>query len=627
MKNNKFVSLLNGGGMSMKKFDDKEYMLLYLIAFLMLVAVSPLFNVMITCGDDMENFSLVRRGEFLKGTWEAAKETGRFQYMIIRYVQYVPYLVHNHVYYSVVTIIPVLLCFFTFAKCVSLFTNDRGMGLFVFSFLGISFQIMSSLTIPISWPIFFPLGIAILFFSVYTAIYYKRSNKKSMRYVSAVLFFISLLFYEIHVMYLLFIAMIFFYYNYDKNNTLKAIVIKSFWDLMPYILAVTMYVIMYFGFQQIYPVQYSGIEISTNASSFFDVIVRFSRLSWPTSVYFSFIGFFKTPSLYGCYDHNLLYAFMNGGLTCYLKGLLGVTVVWYLLKMTRKMDKTKLIILIIISPLLIYVPQILTALSSKYQELHLPAYTPTFYSFIGTSMFITMLFVAMYRLPKSNAVRNINAVIILIVVFFIGYITQFSNEQFALDYKKTTDKLSAVEHFFSSEEYKQITHDGSVIYLHDFNKNMSTYIWGEYEMYDLWEAYSILCTGSGVKDMTDYDSFKEWVHKKSNQKHDIYISSMYQTENTNEILITLAKIDKSQITNKLNDITVDEVTTFYYSPEMRYSILYPVSDSSNLNSNRLYKSIKVDNSGSNEGMSPTVITKIKDKGIYFSDIIISNFVK
>lgn len=616
-----------GCGMFMKRFDDKEYTLFYLIAFLMLVAVSPLFNVMITCGDDMENFSLVRRGEFLTGTWEEAKETGRFQYIIIRYIQYVPYLVHNHVYYSVITITPVLLCFFVFAKCVSLFTNDRGTGLFVFSFLGISFQIMSSLTIPISWPIFFPLGIAILLFAIYTAIYYKRSNKKAMRYVSAVLFFVSLLFYEIHVLYLLFIAMIFFYYNYDRKSTLKSIGIKSFWDLIPYILGAIVYVVMYFGFQKIYPVQYNGIEIATNTSSFFDVIVRFSRLSWPTSVYFSFIGFFKNSSLYGCYDHNLLYAFMNGSLICYLKGLLGVTVVLYLLKMTHKINKTKLIILIVISPLLIYVPQILTALSSRYQELHIPAYTSTFYSFLGTSMFITMLFIAMYCLPKSNVVRKINAVIILIVVFFIGYITQFSNEQFTIDYKKTTYKLSAVEHFFSSEEYKQIAHDGSVIYLNNFNKNMSEYTWGEYQMYDMWEAYSIMCTGNVVEDITDYDCFKDWVEEKSNLQCNIYISSMYQTANTNEILITLSKINKSEITTKFSDINVDEVTMFYYSPERKYSILYRINDSSSLNVNRLYKRIKVDNSGSNGGMKPTVVTKLKDKGIYFSDIMISNFVE
>lgn len=429
--------------------------------FVVLIAIMALFqlkDVRFTTADDVSNYLAIKDGTF--SLIDAAKGEGRFSWVFHLYPYKIIYLLNNKIYYNICNMGSIFICIFLF--CYSLYKIFNDKLIYVLSLiLAWAFLENNTYHWPISgYPMIHQIGLS--FFWVSMALYSNYIENKNSLYAigASIAYSGSLLMYESFVLYFLAFPLILGLKELKMNFTKLRL-------LIPLFIPLVIYFVIYFSFRSYYPSMYKGNQI--NLGSIENILL----VIWQTSIsafpgYFYFIkklNGFSLLSILG--DFPKLLREMR--VEWLVKALLVFFSVYIVAKENWASSMSKKFIAggLILSVLLIFTPNILLSITSKYQDWvangWCPAYLTTYYSYFGVILFISIIFCSTVQIPKVKWLQNILIVLIGISASYFSIITDYHKYHITNDQIVDQTTWHMMDKFLSSRVFKEVP-SGSTIY-------------------------------------------------------------------------------------------------------------------------------------------------------------------
>jgi hypothetical protein len=345
-------------------FNQEKFTIYFLLFLVYIITFYPLTKIGFTVGDDIDLYTETCKGHWghVVGNWPFLQ--GRFYFFISRYIQTVPYLIDNPVYFDLTYILPIVGCFVLFTTLIHRVFKSSSITLLTAILLSSSFQIIGFHSITTAYPFFFTTGFCFILTSLHFFISFFDLKKKPYLYLSAILMFIATLFYETFMMYYLVFFMVAIWKNEVFSNRTKENYLKTIKNLIPFIIGGLIYLITYFSFQYFYPPKYTGASLSNDLTigGLFSTASLMSKLSFPLQVFYEFNGllFKHTMSLDGIFKTYRM------DLVVLVQGLIVMTLTYYALNKYKNIKYIHLLWGFLLGICLVYIPLLIVSSSSHY---------------------------------------------------------------------------------------------------------------------------------------------------------------------------------------------------------------------------------------------------------------------
>ncbi len=556
--------------MNEESFSKYRIFFYFAFAVIAVIFVTPFFFAGIGSADDFQAYMVVRFDKIWSDIMDISSFGGRFYYLLVRWISYVPYLVDDMFFIKMFQMVPILAAFIVFAWLLYKITKSKVIAWFAVLIFLMASQGSTHTSLFFNYPFYFSFSFVLLLLSIILLLDFYSNGKKSYLVFSVVLFAFGLLFYETYLLFLLFVILIILGKNSGKETAGKTRVRNIVLQFLPYLLVVVAYLAAYLIYRKYHPSLYPGNTLVTEKltiGNMLHVMWNLSVTSFPLTVYEANRWLCEAKSeLIGGYSPVVIKLILNAKIEWIIKGLL-VAFCGYLLLSMMKGIKTKTFLTGAgFSILLIFTPHIPLAISQKYLyyvlETNMLGYVTTFFSLFGTMMFITFVIAYLMHLLEFNRfVKHAAAAVFMVVFFGVSVITDFTNYTIARDIRSANLRIYAVREYVKSEKFKAIPND-AVMFLEEWHETPSFFLKGLTEQGFDWSLYFAAMNGTSPKVVRDKKEFLE-IGKTENRP--LYYGTMLQGEKTDDVMIALARVDSPAPGDSVIRTVVNQVDIVYYS--------------------------------------------------------------
>ena len=437
-----------------------------------IIIIYPILGTSFTFADDLFTATArFQKNGFFNASLDLAKSQGRFYQLYAYTMGQLPYIFNSIEIANLFQIASTLFVFFTFFLMLKeLFKNNIISALCTIVTAGL---IQTGWSNPFhALPFWFNMGIAFIFFSVY--FFNKGFLEQSRKYIwlSAVLYFFSMLYYEVFILYFLIFIILAFIYSTRNFNNLKSLILKLLKLLQPHIVILFVYSAMYFSWRIIIPSQYIGTKPTLAKAS--DILYTITKLSI-SGLNWSAL---KSIKLF-LSDINLL---------TYIAVMIVFCSSFLLLKhVYRILSLKNTIIILVISIIFIFVPNILFGFIERYRSQvssGIPFYLGSFYSAFPSGISLIMLSFIGLRIAEKIKIRLACLITISLLLSILTFCNiQESRKTFSLHHN-TRKYWYIVDKMISSAEKNGL--NTSNILIAPSLVKMPTLYTGDY---DYWSYY------------------------------------------------------------------------------------------------------------------------------------------
>ena len=464
--------------------------------FVVLITIMALFqfkDVRYTTADDVVQYLAVKEGTF--SPIDTAKDEGRFNWVFHLFPYKIIYLIDNKIYYNVCNMISIILCMFLF--CYSLYKIFNDKLICVLSLILVwAFLENNTFHWPISaYPMIFQIGLS--FFWISLALYSNYiENKKSLYAIGAsIAYLCSLLMYENFVIFFLAFPLILGLKEQKVDFKKLRLLLSPFIPLF-------IYLVMYFSFRAYYPSEYEGNQIKLGSiKNILSVIWQYSISAFPG--YFYFGKHFNEFSFF----RDFLKLLQEMRVEWLVKAFLVFFAIYIVIKekYVTSMSKKNIAIGLMLSVFLIFAPNILLSITSKYQKWVTggwsPAYITTYFSYFGVILFISLICYSMVRFTKVKSIQNILIVIIGIGASYFSIITDYHKYHITNEQIVSQTAWQLMDKFLASPVFEEVE-SGSTIYAPSLYRAIDQYsLLHPWEPWDnrYWSMYTKIKTDKDVE--------------------------------------------------------------------------------------------------------------------------------
>ena len=546
--------------------NQEKFTIYFLLLLVYVITFYPLTKVGFTVGDDIDLYTETCKGHWghVVGNWPFLQ--GRFYFFFSRYIQTVPYLIDNPVYFDLTYILPIVGCFVLFTTLVHRVFKSSSITLFTAILLSSSFQIIGFHSITTAYPFFFTTGFCIILIGLNVYISSFDLKKKSYLYTSAILMFIATLFYETFLMYYL----VFFIVAIWKNNVFairtKEIYLKTLRNLIPFIVGGIVYLIAYFGFQYFYPPKYTGANLANDITigGLFSTATLMSKLSFPLQVFYEYNGllFKHTMSLDGVFKTCRM------DLVVLIQGLIVMVLAYYALNKYKTVKYIHLLWGFVVGICLVYIPLLIVSSSSRYYLQNWHSYVPTFFAFFGYALMLLMVLFAILNLVSfSKPLRIIFQVFVCLLLFWVNTLTQSGNRAVAADMETSNIRFEMADYAIKQGVIPNLTTKTPVCF--EQTHNTTSYM-GEWvtKQYFSWKDFFVKQLG---KKYNFIDNYEKFVLKNSKQDK-VWVCFFRQSTKTNDAIMYFAGMSGNHLAKTQNEIVCDTIIVMYHSPFKTFNV-------------------------------------------------------
>lgn len=398
----------------MNSFFQKLRKYLPLIAFCAaaLWLFYEIYPIIFATHDDMRNYTLVRRGVVLRDALRSAK-TGRISHLWNHFLLTLPFRANKVWFYKLVQYAALLFDIYAGWKLLRAHTDSHFADLT--AILAVSWASISGYhNLLISYALCHQIPVGFCFLSLYHFGNRLKSHSRKDTLLSCVYLLIAVMIYEA------FAAMLLLMLAWALCKPSRGEL--SFWQwlrqagrrIVPQLLTVGGYCVVYFAWQRIYPPAYNGI--SMNLSEPFLSVCSLLTYSLSFFPVWELLRLAKEhPVTLADYFSHLMHpaAWITAGLT---------TTVFYLLLPRIRMKTEKLRNLLFLSGIGIFLPCMLTAVSEKYMawtRRGTDGYLPSFYSFLFLVGFLLTGALLIWQSAPNGNRRKTARVLLSIGVCFV----------------------------------------------------------------------------------------------------------------------------------------------------------------------------------------------------------------
>lgn len=478
----------------------------YLLFLVIVVFFYPYLSLGFTTNDDALNQ--------VANNWERFQEIsqiqGRVQFLLLHWwLIKISYLINSMLFIKIISIFVVISNLIYASYLVYKATNQRYCS-YIFIVVFITFiQDSWNQFLITSSPLIYTIGFLIFLASLH--LYAVSSNNNKKQIYSACLFVFSL---QISEMFLLFSCLYLLISKYYLNK-------KYFFGLKYHAIFTIIYIIIYITFRLFFGSLYSGNSVGAmfSFSGFLKTLSTYSLYTIPGSLFLSNsisgieninnhlnylfdINLSSSPFLKYIYNAKIIVLNIeNLNIIWIFKYLVFIIVTSESLKHIKIFDRKLCTLLLSFSVLLIFLPNVLHALTTKYQQWVLVSnskgYVGTYISFFGMTLLITTLTIMCNSIVLLNIhiiIRKFILLIIILFTFFISTFISISNEAIYNHKKQSHYKWKLVDKFIKSDVFKNLP-KGSKVYSNDLFKPIG--IMAQHNI-DYWSEYVFMKTGKKV---------------------------------------------------------------------------------------------------------------------------------
>lgn len=562
------------------KHNQFNKLIWFLFAITIVITLAPFFKVGITSADDLGNYTRYLDGTVFSSSWIFARDAGRFYFIITIPIYSLPYVGDSFIFTKIIQNLFLLLSYAMAAILIKKFFNSREIALLFFLVLLMATPISANYHIPfIAYPFYFTFSFALLISAVLLFIKYTETNKYKFLIFSAIIFFISLLFYETYLLFLLFFCIWLFVRNIKLSGGFKNF-FKSkttYKEIVPFASAGLLYVILYFGFRLLLKNEgeiYSGSSFAQNFSwkNFLTVLYELTHTVFPLQIFNLNIDYINRSELsFNSGATSFISILKNIELSTIVNVAIQLVIFIYLfLRLKNISGYKKLGLGILFSLLFAFLSHSVLAMAEKYNTVDaatIKGYVTSYYSYFGIWLAILLFAIIIYKLVKKNKYLKYTTIVLFSAAFaYVSIVNSYSNRVMARGWEQSQIRFSAINEMIEKEAFKDCPY-GSLIYSPDM-------YWSDILGYVLvaqgfnWGTYVNIKSGTQLNIISSADRMIEAHYELPDAK--IYRLVKIHTSIDNDVLFVLAEVDNNSIDwDKGKDMFVDATCTrakvYYYS--------------------------------------------------------------
>lgn len=569
----------------------------WIIAYLgtAILTLLPFFQVGFTTSDDFQYYNTARQNfdYWLIDAEAYAKTAGRFYFLITKYFYYVPYLIDSFIWTKFVQYSMLAICFLLFTYLIyRIFKSQRlaalTLLLLIFN-LGIGY---GYLYFPAAYPFYFTFSLSIFLTGILLFLNYVEKGGYGRVIASAVIFFISFLFYENYLVYSVFFCAYILIRNWHICGFKNLWAYKQFYkELLPVVCVMLVYMACYIGYRQ-YLIRtlddfifYGGTTLSGNFSlaNFFHIIYKCTIYNLPGEVYYYDKYLVDENSLLWAGHHDVvLFILTHASVISYINALIQCAILWYLMKkMESGTIKWSYIIWgIVVALFVANMSHFLIAITNKYNGQWadwIRAYVTSFYSYFGIMLVIALGIVATLKLCKRNSLKYAVSIFWCCIIFCFSIVNTYTNEHISREWQKSQHRVDVIN-MIGKKGFFECLPKNAVIYTEQLHKTS-----------DL--GFSICESNKDFEDLITYHStyfqtfaFDTATLCKAVEKQSvplIYFIQATETKKAGELMVVLSHISHFNAACPTASVA-DSAEIFYYSPTKDFTLyerLYSKTDS------------------------------------------------
>ena len=445
--------------MRKKLGNENEKIKKIFLIILMIVFFWQLRNIFFTTDDDIMYYIATQNGTIKNLMFSMAESQGRVRMILTWPVIAIPFLISNKWYIIIISYSFVALnigmYYFILKKRLG---KDIAFVSLVIFLIFYSNNLRHNLLT--SYPVYLQLPLTFLILSIELFLQYFDSGKRIKLIISAILFTISLSFYEGFITYI----PVFFYLawlNTNDENRLVSIVKQCKYHIIMLIL----YLVIHSLYALMHKSSYDGTQMNIkNLVDFFMVVWKFSTGLFPMVSYSHLNGLDK---IYLDSNVNVfrISKIRTVDLAWIIKGILAsVFIIMSFEKIKNTQNKmNRLIVLVPLILYCIFIPSIPLALTTKYQGWVKDgdySYTVSYYSYYFIILFLVVMIWLFYNMKVPKKMKN---TVIIIIITIVTVCTSYNNYYIGKAQEIEVDKNILLNKLLKSDYFKEIP-DGSYIY-------------------------------------------------------------------------------------------------------------------------------------------------------------------
>ncbi|HPL05149.1 MAG TPA: hypothetical protein PLG05_08225 [Bacteroidales bacterium] len=578
------------------KHNQFNKLIWFLFAITIIVTIAPFFKIGFTTADDLENYISYLYGSVVPESWIYARDAGRFYFIITKPLYSLPYVGDSFIFTKIIQHFSLLLSYAMVAVLIKKIFNSREIALLLFLVLLMATPITANYHMPfIAYPFYFTFSFAVLISAVLLFIKYTETNKYKFLILSAIIFFVSLLFYETYLLFLFFFCIWLFVRNIKQSGGVKNF-FKSkttYKEIIPFASAGLLYLILYFGFRMLLENEgdiYSGSSFAQNFSwaNFVSVLYKLTQTVFPLYIFNLNLEYINRIDLsFNSGVTSFISILKNTELNTIVNVAIQLAIFIYLfLRLKNISGYKKLTLGILFSLLFAFLSHSVLAMAEKYNTVEaatIKGYVTSYYSYFGVWLAILLFAIIIYKLVKKNKYIKYTTIVLFSVAFaYVSIVTSYSNRIMARGWEQSQIRFTAIDEMMKKEAFKDCP-DGSLIYTPDM-------YWSDVLGFVLaaqgfnWGTYVHIKSGTQLDFILSAERMIEAHYASPDAK--IFRLVKIHTSIENDFLFVLAEVDKNSINwDKGKDMFMNATCTkakvYYYSKSNDFVVQFKTVENAN----------------------------------------------
>ncbi|MBO4655496.1 MAG: hypothetical protein J5644_08125 [Bacteroidales bacterium] len=592
-----------------------------------ILTLLPFFHVGITTGDDFEYYNTAQTNwkHWMLDAEIYAHGAGRFYFLITKIFYYVPYLIDHFGWTKFVQYFTLYVSYLVFAYLVYRLFKSCRLGALTLLLLifntGIGYGWHNP---PTAYPFYFPFSLIIFLCGLLFFINYTEKKGYWRVIVSAVLLFISYLFYENYLPFTLLFCCFILIRNWQSSGFKKLWKSKDFYkELVPYGIAIILYMVCYVGYRY-YLIHglgnttlYDGAIVSShfNLKNFFKILNKLTFYNLPGRIYLfgeSQKLIVENSRLIAGHHNTLGFVLTHAPAVAYINALVQCGILWFLLNKADFSKTSWKAVLIGSFAALIFAfsAHLLIAISEKYNAdwaNWMQVYVTSFFSYFGIMLTIALLIVASLKLFLSPVIRKILAGIWCVWLFCISVVNYYTNDHLSREWEKSQNRITmlqliAEDNFFETVPENTLFYNEQLLHTSDHNFIIC------YQNFAFENFFMRIADNNRYHFSQTRDNLQQEIQNHPDMP--VYFIQATESKKYGELMMVFSHITQID-TNDLFRSKADKADIFYYSPTKDYVLLYEINshtDSSRLKTFSVFsndKQRKITHVGlQEEGLNP-----------------------
>lgn len=371
------------------------------------------------------------------------------------FANYLQFNVDSVEIYRLYTLCGILLALLAASKFVNHFiSKDFGLPFAVLFFAFLQIGYIHNGAISFSW--LYQYSIAIVFLCLDQYLYYCETNRKGHYIFSAVLFLVSIMFYEAYYMFSIILFFFAFIYLCREKKLSIRNLIEHLW--LPASFGIVYLILYYMNLNQL-DYAYEGIMLDSTHDVWDKIRTTFIYSFGMFPLRLNGITFFNFLSCLGRLTYENLF------LIC--KGIVAAAAIFICIPYGEKLSYRKYVFLISSAGLCILLPCVLYGMSKQYlfwADNGIILYGGSYYSYFFIIIVLLLLSNLIYKAIRYKKIRTLFRSIIFVSIFAISFVTDINNKATADSLDKNDDKYVLFDRVIKSDYFMENIVDDAQIY-------------------------------------------------------------------------------------------------------------------------------------------------------------------